>query len=222
MTRRRYKFAVFLTSAAAATVALTRLIHRQSNHQSESTDDVSLKNLESKLHLTKELLKNKDENPYIPTESTDPMASMRYHQALQYIKQTHSNNVHIRERGLSHLAKLKNLSPIYYSIICQQLDFHSAIQLARTNEANSNLFPAGTPYIFAIGPEKVLATDDVNNVNDDDVLLYTIRQFLEKLVDEKKRPLDILSHHYLQLLRKPCWIHLELILSRFAVKILFG
>lgn len=201
MTRRRYKFAVLLTSATAATVALNRLLHRQGD-PSDDSNDASLKTLESKLHLTKDLLKNKDENPYIPWESTDALTSARYHQALQYLKQTHSNNAHIRERGLSHLAKLNNLSPIYYSILGQQLDYHSAIQLARTSEANSNLFPAGTPYIFAIGPEKVLATDDVNNVNDDDVLLYTIRQFLEKLVDEKQRPLDILSHHYLQLVRE--------------------
>lgn len=202
MTRRRYKFAVLLTSAAAATVALNRLIHRQ-NDQSDSIEKDTNDPLRT-LHLSKDLLKNKDENPYIPVESTDAVTSVRYHQALQYIKQIHSKNPHVRERGLSHLAKLHNLPANYYSILGQQLDYHSAIQLARTAEANSNLFPTGPPYIFYIGPEKILATDDVNNVNDDAVLLYTIRQFLEKLVDEKKRPLDILSHHYLQLVRRIC------------------
>ena len=205
MTRRRYKFAVLLTSAAAATVALNRLIHRQ-NNQSDSIEkdvnDVSIKIPESILHPSKDLWKNKDENPYIQAESTDPVTSVRYRQALQYTKQVHSKNPHIREHGLTHLARLHNLPPNYYSILGQQLDYHSAIQLARTAEANSNLFPTGPPYIFSIGPEKILATDDVNNVNDDDVLLYTIRQLLEKLVDEKKRPLDILSHHYLQLVSK--------------------
>ncbi len=202
MTRRRRIVAVILTSATAATVALNRFIHRREEDKSDLVeDDLALKTFETKFHLTDDLLKNKGENSYISIESTNALTTRYYHQALQYLKQTHSTNPHIRERGLSHLAKLSNLSPTYYSIIGQQLDYHSAIQLARTYEADSNLFPIGPPYILSIGNEKILATDNVDNVNDDDVLLHTIRQFLEKLIDEKNRPLDILSHHYLQLVR---------------------
>jgi hypothetical protein len=200
MNRRRQTIAVLLTSAAAATFGLSRFIHRQRNEP--DSEQFAFKTVETKLHLTNDLLKNKDDNPYLSIESTDADITVRYHQALQYIKQIHSNNTHIRERGLSHLAKLNNLPPTYYSILGQQLDHHSAIQLARTYEANSNLFPTGPPYIFSIGNQKILATDNVENVNDDDVLLHTLRQFLEKLIDEKNRPLDILSHHYLQLVRQ--------------------
>ncbi|CAF1057204.1 unnamed protein product [Adineta steineri] len=203
MRRRHRTFLVLITSAAAVTYGLNRLIHRQQDNSfnEKNSNDLSLQLLESKLHLTDDLLKNKDDNNYIPMESIDPIAARHYHQALQYIKQIHSTNTHIRERGLSHLAKLKNLPPTYYSIIGQQLDYHSAIQLARTQEANSNLFPTGPPYILSIGKKKVLATDNVESVNDDDVLLHTITEFLDKLIDNEKRPLDILSDHYLKLLK---------------------
>jgi hypothetical protein len=201
MNHRRRTFVAVITSAAAAaaTFGIIRLIQRQRNES--DSNDVSFKTLESKLNLTNDLLKNKDENPYISIESTDAMINTRYHLAIYYLKQTHSKNTHIRERGLSHLAKLHNLPPTYYSILGQQLDYHSAIQLARTYEANSNFFPTGTPYIFSIGNEKILATDNIENVNDDDVLLHTLRKFLEKLIDEINRPLDILSDHYLKLVR---------------------
>lgn len=198
MHRRRRTFVAFLTSAAAATFGIDRLIHGRKN---ESGDEV-LKTLEANLNLSDDLLKNKGENTYISSESTDnSLTTVRYHQALHYIKQIHSRNTHIRERGLSHLAKLNNLPAIYYSILGQQLDYHSAIQLARTYEANSNFFPTGPPYIFSIGNQKILATDNVEKVNDDDVLLHTLRQFLEKLIDEQNRPLDILSQHYLKLVK---------------------
>jgi hypothetical protein len=200
MTRNRRIVAVILTSATAATVALGRFIHqREDKSDPNDEENSSLKILETKLQLTDDLLKNQDENPYISIESTNVADTRHYHQALQYLKQTHSNNTHIRERGLTHLAKLRDLPPSYYSIIGQQLDYHSAIKLARTREADSNLFPTGPPYILSVGNEKVLATDNVDKVNDDAVLLHTIRQFLDKLIDDKTRPLDILSHHYLQL-----------------------
>ncbi|UJR31498.1 hypothetical protein I4U23_018987 [Adineta vaga] len=201
MTRRHRTFIVFITSAAAATVGLNRLIHRYQTNAStdNNSSDLSLQFIESKLHLSDDLLKNKD-NTYISIEPSDETSHLRYHQALQYIKQTHSTNTHIRERGLSHIAKLKHLPSTYYSILGQQLDLHSAVQLARTHEANSNLFPSGPPYIFTIGNKKILATDNVENVNDDDVLLHTMRGFLDKLIDNEKRPLDILSQHYLKLL----------------------
>jgi len=220
MNRRRRTFVAVITSAAAAaTFGIIRLIQRQRNES--NSNDLSLKTLESKLNLTNDLLKNKDENPYISIESTDAMINTRYHIALHYLKQTHSTNTHIRERGLSHLAKLNNLPSIYYSILGQQLDYHSAIQLARTYEANSNYFPTGTPYIFSIRNEKILATDNVENVNDDDVLLHTLRQFLEKLIDEKTRPLDILSNHYLKLVRN-IELKKNIKLYFILVKILFG
>ena len=202
MTRNRRIVAVILTSATAATVALGRFIYRRDDKSDPNDEEnSSLKILETKLQLTDDLLKNEDENPYISIESTNVTITRHYHQALHYLKQIHSNNTHIRERGLSHLAKLRDLPPTYYSIIGQQLDYHSAIQLARTYEADSNLFPTGPPYILSTGNEKILATDNVNKVNDDAVLLHTLRQFLEKLIDNKNRPLDILSHHYLQLVR---------------------
>ena len=213
MTRRRRALTVLITSAAAATTfGLSRLIHRQHDEhatQSDDTDQQSLKKLESKLHLTDNLLKNHDDRPYIPVESTDPVTAARYQRALLSVRQSHSHNSHVRERGLSHLAKLDRLPSTYYSIIGQQLDSRTAIQLARTCEANSNLFPSGPPYIFSVGNQKVLATDNVENFNDDDILLHTIREFLEKLVDNEQRPLDILSNHYLTLVRpsSPCRTH---------------
>jgi hypothetical protein len=207
MNRRRRTFVAIITSAAAAatTFGLNQLIHRQRNESDgyeNNSNELSIKTLESKLNLTDDLLKNKDENPYISVESTDIGINTRYHLGLHYIKQIHSTNIHIHERGLSHLAKLYGLPSSYYSILGQQLDYRSAIKLARTYEANSNLFPTGPPYIFSIRNKKVLATDNIENVNDDDVLLHTLREFLEKLIDEKNRPLDILSHYYLKLVRK--------------------
>lgn len=193
MNRRRRTLAIILTSTAAITLGLNRFIYRR------DTDEISpIKLIETKLNLNNDLLKNNDENPYITVESTDALVKARYHHALQYVKQVHSTNSHIRERGLSHLAKLTSLPSMYYSLLGQQLDVHSAIQLARTAEANLNYFPSGPPYIFSVGKQKVLATDNIAKVNDDDVLLHTIRRFLEKLVDEKRRPLDILSQHYLK------------------------
>ncbi|CAF1145057.1 unnamed protein product [Adineta ricciae] len=202
MTRRHRTFIVLITSAAAATLGLNRLIHRNQANSSvdDDTSNLPIQLIEAKLHLSDDLLKNKD-NTYIPIESADESISFRYHQALQYVKQSHSTNTRIRERGLSHLAKLKHLPSAYYSIIGQQLDLHSAIQLARTREANSNFFPSGPPYIFTIANQKVLATDSVDNLNDDDVLLHTMRGFLDKLIDDSKRPLDVLSHHYQTLLK---------------------
>jgi hypothetical protein len=205
MRRRHRTFVILLTSAAAAaTIGFNRFIHRQKENSSNenNSNELSFKTIESKLNLTDDLLKNKGDNKYISIESTDPEINTLYRQALQYIKQTHSVNTHIRERGLSHLAKLKHLPPTYYSMIGQQLDYHSSIQLARTYEANSNLFPTGPPYIFSIRNQKILATDNVENVNDDDVLLHTMRQFLDNLINEERRPLDILSHHYLKLVRR--------------------
>lgn len=204
MYRRRRTFLVFFTSASVAAYGLHRLInHLQRNESDRNENDLSLKLIETKLNLSNDLLKNKDANPYISSELTDnSLVTLRYNLALQYIKQIHSTNNHIRERGLSHLAKLKGLPNVYYTLLGQQLDYHSAIQLARTYEANSNLFPTGPPYIFSIGKQKVLATDNVNKVNDDDVLLHTLREFLDKLIDEKNRPLDILSQHYLKLVNK--------------------
>jgi hypothetical protein len=186
MIRRRRTLAIVLTSAVAATFGLSRLIrHHRDNPSNESdSNEFSLKSIESKLNLTDDLLKNKDNNSYITYESTDALTTSLYHQALQYIKQTRSTNTHIRERGLTHLAKLDHLPSTYYSIIGQQLDYHSAIKLARTHEANSDLFPSGPPYIFSIRNQKILATDNVNNVNDDDILLHTIRQFLEQIIDK--------------------------------------
>jgi hypothetical protein len=205
MNRRRRTFVALITSAAAATTfGISRLIYRQQNESNlneNNSNELSLKTLESKLNLTNDLLKNKGENPYISIESTDAIITARYHLALHYINQTRSTNTHIRERGLSHLAKLNNLPPNYYSILGQQLDYHSTIKLARTYEANSNYFPTGPPYIFSIGNQKILATDNVENVNDDDILLHTLKEFLEKLNDKKNRPLDILSHYYLKLVR---------------------
>lgn len=197
MTRRRRTIAIILTSTAAFTVGLNRFIYRH------DPDEISqIQRIETKLNLNNNLLKNNNENPYISIESTDALVKARYHHALQYVKQTHSINTHIRERGLSHLAKLTGLPSIFYSLLGQQLDIHSTIQLARTYEANSNYFPSGPPYIFTVGKQKILATDNIAKVNDDDVLLHTIRCFLDKLVDEKRRPLDILSQHYLKLVRK--------------------
>jgi hypothetical protein len=204
MNRRRQTFVVLLTSAAAATFGLHRLIHRQRDKSLNDSDshEFSLKTIESKLNLTDDLLKNQDENSYISIESTDALITTIYHHALHYIKQINSVNTHIRERGLTHLAKLNNLPPTYYSVLGQQIDYHSAIQLARTHEANSNFFPTGPPYIFSMGNKKILATDNIENVNDDDVLLHTLREFLDKLIDEENRPLDILSQHYLKLVRE--------------------
>ena len=196
MTRRRRTFAIILTTTAAVTLGVNRFIYR---HDSDENSPIKL--IKTKLNLNNNPLKNNDENAYITVESTDTLVKARYHHALQYIKQIHSTNSHIRERGLSHLAKLTSLPSIYYSLLGQQLDIHSAIQLARPFEANSNYFPSGPPYIFPVGKRKVLATDNVAKVNDDDVLLHTIRQFLDKLVDEKRRPLDILSQYYLKLVR---------------------
>jgi hypothetical protein len=203
MSRRRQTFVVLLASAAAATFGLNRLIHRQRDKPSNDSDsdELLLKTIESQLNLTDDLLKNKDDISYISVESTNEAMKTIYHQALKYIKQIHSINAHIRERGLTRLAKLNNLPPNFYSIVGQQLDYHSAIRLARTYEANSNLFPTGPPYIFTIGNKKILATDNIEKVNDDDVLLHTLRQFLDKLIDDDKRPLDILSQHYLRLVR---------------------
>ena len=204
MTRRRRTLTVLITSAAAATTfGLSRLIHREhATTESDANSQPSLKKLESKLHLTDDLLKNNDDRPYISVESTDPVTAARYQRALLSVRQSHSHNNHVRERGLSHLAKLDRLPSTYYSIIGQQLDSRTAIQLARTCEANTNLFPSGPPYIFSVGNKKVLATDNVENFNDDDVLLHTIREFLDKLVDNAQRPLDILSNHYLTLVRQ--------------------
>ncbi|CAF2030183.1 unnamed protein product [Rotaria magnacalcarata] len=202
---RRFQTLAILIPSAAATLGIAHLIQRlrkspsnESDVNENNTTKLSPKKFDSQHDLTDKFLKSKDNNIYIPIELTDAFITEIYQQALQYIKQTHSKNAHIRERGLSHLAKLNNLPSIYYSIIGQQLDYHTAIQLARTCEANSNLFPIGPPYIFLIGNKKVLATGSVDNVNDDDVLLHTIRKFLDKLFDKRKRPLDILSHHYLQ------------------------
>lgn len=203
MTRRPRTLVVLIASATAATLGLARLIHRQQDAPADDNDahELALQSVERKLRLTDDLLKNKD-NAYIASESNDEITTMRYRLALQYVKQVHSVNTHIRERGLSHLAKLKHLPANYYALLGQQLDLHSTIQLARTREANSNLFPSGPPYIFSVGKKKILATDNIDNVNDDDVLLHTIREFLDKLIDEKKRPLDILSQHYLKLVRR--------------------
>ncbi|CAF3764929.1 unnamed protein product [Rotaria sordida] len=210
MTRRFNKFTILITSTTtvAAAFGLTRLIHRRQEHPSNELDSnennstkLSSIVLESKHDLTDNILQNKDNNLYIPIESSNAVTTAIYHQALHYIKQTQSTSTHIREYGLSHLAKLHNLPSIYYSIIGQQIDYHSAIKLARTYEANLNLFPSGPPYIFSIGNKKVLAAGNAENVNDDDVLLHTIRKFLDQLIDDKNRPLDILSQHYLKLLQ---------------------
>lgn len=199
MTHRLKKLAILLTSAAAAvTWGIARLIDRQ--RRNSSNDDNTIK-LSPKLVDSKQNSIDTNNSIYIPIESTDAVTTAIYHQALQYIKQTHSTNVHIREHGLSHLAKLKSLPAIYYSIIGQQLDYQSAIQLARTYEAHSNLFPIGPPYIFSVGNQKILSTGNVEKVNDDDVLLHTIRKFLDQLIDEKQRPLDVISQHYLKLVR---------------------
>ena len=156
MRHRHRTFVILITSAAAATIGFNRLIHRQQENSSNenNSQEFSLKTIESKLNLTDDLLKNMGENNYISIESTDATMTTLYQKALHYIKQTHSINTHIRERGLSHLAKLKQLPPSYYSLIDQQLDYHSAIQLARTYEADSNLFPTGPPYIFSIRNQK--------------------------------------------------------------------
>ncbi|CAF1587229.1 unnamed protein product [Rotaria sp. Silwood1] len=208
MTRRFHTFTIFITSttiatAAAATFGLTRLIYRRQENSSNENNTTKLSSivLESKHDLIDNNLSNKNNNVYIPIESTNAVITAIYQQALHYIKLTHSTSTHIYEHGLSHLAKLNNLPSIYYSIIGQQLDYHSAIKLARTYEANSNLFPIGPPYIFSIGNKKILSTGNIDNVNDDDVLLHTIKQFLDKLINEKKRPLDILSQYYLKLLQ---------------------
>ena len=86
-----------LTSAVAATFGLSRLIRHQRDNPSNKSDsnEFSVKTIESKLHLTDDLLKNKDNNPYITHESTDALTMPLYHLALQYIKQTHSTNIHI-------------------------------------------------------------------------------------------------------------------------------
>ena len=204
MSRRRQTLVVLLASATAATFGLNRLIHRRQDKPLNDSDSNELlfKTIESKLNLTDNLLKNNDDISYISVESTNEAMTTTYHQALKYIKQIHSLNTHIRERGLTRLAKLENLPPTFYSLVGQHLDYHSAIRLARTYEANSNLFPTGPPYIFTIGNKKILATDNIEKVNDDDVLLHTLRQFLDKLIDDQKRPLDILSQHYLRLVRK--------------------
>ncbi|CAF1340542.1 unnamed protein product [Rotaria sordida] len=193
MTRRFHSFTILITSittSAAATFRLTRLIHRrqenlsnQSNSNENNTTKLSNIVLESKYNLS-----NKDNNVYIPIESTNAVITAIYQQALHYIKLTHSTNTHIRQRDLIHLAKLNNLPSIYYTIIGQQLDYHSAIRLARTYEANSNLFPIDPPYTFSIGNKKVFTTGNIENLNDDDddVLLHTIKEFLNKLIDDKK------------------------------------
>lgn len=209
MYRRRRNLAVLFTSAAAATFGVNRFIQRrrtdasnESDAHLDTPDELSLKLLEKRLHLTDDLLKNKDNLPYILSESVDVAANARYQLALHFIKQAHSNNTHIRDRGLSRLARLGDLPPIYYTIIGQQLDYRSSVQLARTHEANTNLFPTGPPYIFSVSDQKILTTDNVNKVNDDSVLLYTIRQFLKTLIDEENHPLDILSQHYLKLVSR--------------------
>lgn len=186
MTRRFRTLAILITSTAATAYGLSRLIDQLQENPSIESD----------------LTKNKDNNSYISIDLNDDIVTRIYHQASQYLKQIHSTNSHIREYGLSRLATLGNLPLSYYTIIGQQLDYQSAIKLARTYEANSNLFPIGPPYIFPIRNKKILATGNVENVDDDDVLLHTIRQFLGELIDEKKRPLDILSQYYLKLVRK--------------------
>lgn len=200
MHHRRRTLAVVLTSAAAATFGLHRYIYRQHSAAAvdEHTSENSLKLLEARLGITDEVLKNKGDLPYITVEPVDPITSARYHAALHYLKQAHSTNIHLRERGLVHLARLSHLPSTYISIIGERLDHHSAIKLARTAEANIDLFPQGLPYMFPIRNKKTVTTGNVNQV-DDDEMLYAIREFLKKLHDEKKRPLDLLSKHYLKL-----------------------
>jgi hypothetical protein len=205
MHYRRRNLAIFVTSSVvAATVGFNCLIdnHNQSDSAKNHSNELSSKFLEVKHHLADILLKKKDDSPYITVESTDALTKIRYQQALYYIKQTHSNNPSIREYGLSHLARLNNLPSTFYTILSQQLDYSTAIQLARTSEANAYLFPSGPPYIFTVANQKVLATDNANELNDDDILLRTIRQFLDRLFNDKQRPLDILSEHYLKLVRQ--------------------
>ena len=65
-------------------LVLNRLIQRQRNES--NSNDLSLKTLESKLNLTNDLLKNKDENSYISIESTDAMINTRYHHSFTLSK----------------------------------------------------------------------------------------------------------------------------------------
>ena len=208
MSQLIHTFAILLTSTAASVLGFNYLIHRQQMSSSNKLDSngnnvtkLPSSTCDSKHKLTDKNLKSHDDNSYVPIESIDVMTTTTYQQALYYIRQTESKNARIRQRGLSHLAKLNTLSPVYYSIIGQQLDYRSAIQLARTYEANSNLFPIGLPYVLSVRNKKMLATDNIESVNDDDILLHTIRQFLDQLIDDDKRPLDVLSRYYLKLVR---------------------
>ncbi|CAF1295482.1 unnamed protein product, partial [Didymodactylos carnosus] len=158
-----------------------------------TTNDYSIESIESKLKLNDSLLKNKkDQYITAPDEFVSPLIVAKYRQALHYITQTRSKNFHIRERGLTHLALLDDLPDFCYQLIGQMLDRNVVISLARTNHANSNLFLHGVPYIFSLKKEETTAS--VKNVDDDDVLLNTIGDFLDKL---KRYKIDTLSKYYL-------------------------
>lgn len=208
MHRRRRALAILLTSAGVTVFAAHQFIHhpnyslRTFLKESVETNDTNGKSTDTIHQRIETLLKNKGETAYITVQFTDPIAIARYQQALYYLKLIRSENTHIREHGLTSLARLDHLSSTYFNILAQHLDYRSAIQLARTAEANSNYFPKGPPYIFAVGHQKLFSTNNVENFNDDEILLFTIRALLEKLDDDRNRPLDVLSEHYLKLVRK--------------------
>lgn len=133
---------------------------------------------------------------YLYSSFYDPIVAGRFQQASFYIKLVRSENFNLRQHGLTHLARFQRLPPLLYVLLGQQIDFRQLIRLARTFEANNNLFPRGPPFVFRIDQNKTIVSTNPDDFDDDQFLSFTVRAFIEKLDDDRNRPIDTLAEHY--------------------------